>query len=99
MAKKRVKAIGKGPRRIKEPQVEQLVRAPVSAKKCGALIVIGGAEDKSGEQVILKEIARRVGDGILCIATVASTIGNELWDIYKKAFTDLGVKHITHLDV
>ena len=38
----------------------------------GSLIIIGGHEDKEGERVILREVARKIGDGKLVIATVAS---------------------------
>lgn len=65
----------------------------------GTLILIGGREDKTGEMKILAEVAKRVGKKRLCIATVASTMGDELWEDYRKVFRSLGVKKITHLDM
>ena len=42
------------------------------AERGGPLIIIGGHEDKEGDKTILKEVAARVKDGKLVIATVAS---------------------------
>lgn len=65
----------------------------------GKLIIIGGGEDKEHEREILSEVARSVGDGKLCIVSVASKVGDELWDVYKRTFRSLGVQHLSHLDV
>jgi cyanophycinase len=66
----------------------------------GTLIIIGGHEDREGEMKILREVAEQVGNGKLCIATVASNSArDELWRIYRKAFRSLGVKKITHLSI
>lgn len=62
-------------------------------------MIIGGREEKSGKMEILNDLAERVGSGCLCIATVASSMGNELWEDYRKIFKSLGIKKITHLDV
>lgn len=71
-----------------------------NASKPGPLIIIGGREDKEGEMKILKAVVSRLPpNGKLVVATVASTIGDELWEIYRKVFRKLGVKHISHLDV
>lgn len=70
-----------------------------NVKKTGKLIIIGGGEDKKNECEILKEVARGVGKGQLCIVSVASTIGDQLWESYRTVFKNLGVKHLTHLDV
>lgn len=69
-------------------------------KTGGPLIIIGGREDKEGEMAILKEVVSRIPkNGKLVVATVASSIGHELWEIYSKVFRRLGVRHISHLDV
>lgn len=65
----------------------------------GKLIIIGGKEDKDHDREILTEVARGVGTGKLCIVSVASAVGDELWEIYQKVFRDLGVKEMSHLDV
>lgn len=65
----------------------------------GTLIIIGGGEDKEGDRLILTEVARKVGRGKLCVASVASEVGDELWATYRKIFHDLGVKKVTHLSM
>ncbi len=63
----------------------------------GPLIVIGGHEDKKDERVILKEVARRLGDGKLVIATVASHEPEGYFDAYAKAFAALGKTNLVEL--
>lgn len=57
----------------------------------GALIIIGGHEDKMGERLILKEVARRLKGGRLVVCTVASHEPDGYFDAYRKAFRGLGV--------
>ncbi|MEA2706210.1 MAG: cyanophycinase [Gemmatimonadaceae bacterium] len=65
----------------------------------GSLIVIGGHEDKEGEKLILRELARRAGHGRLVVATVASEEPKEYWETYERIFRGFGVRHVWHLDV
>jgi cyanophycinase len=65
----------------------------------GALIVIGGHEDKEGERAILKEVAERVNGGRLVLATVASHQPEGYLKGYQEAFADLGVTDIVELYV
>src|SRR5690606_16044060 len=51
----------------------------------GALIIIGGREDKTGERLILKEVARWLKGGRLVVCTVASYEPNGYFDAYRKA--------------
>lgn len=71
----------------------------MARKKHGKLFIIGGGEDREGDMKILGEFVKAVGDGKLCVVTIASSVGDELWEIYQKAFKKLGVKKISHLDV
>ncbi|WP_392353960.1 hypothetical protein V8F63_15320 [Brevundimonas sp. LF-1] len=57
----------------------------------GPLIIIGGHEDKTGERVILKEVARRLDGGKLVIATIASHKPEGYFDSYREGFKGLGV--------
>src|SRR4051812_24431402 len=68
-------------------------------RKHGALVVIGGHEDKEGEKLILRELARRAGRGKIVVATVASEQPEEYWTTYERIFRGLGVPHVFHLDV
>lgn len=65
----------------------------------GVLIAIGGHEDKEGERVILKEVARRVGSGALVLATIASHDPDGYVETYSSVFTDLGVTEVRELHV
>jgi cyanophycinase len=69
-------------------------------RRRGALVVIGGHEDKKGDRLILRELARRAGpDGKAVVATVASSEPELYWEEYERVFRGLGVPHVYHLDV
>lgn len=65
----------------------------------GPLIIIGGGEDKEHDRVILGEIARRIGDGKLVVATVASHEPEGYFAAYQEAFAALGVTNLVELYV
>ncbi len=65
----------------------------------GALIAIGGHEDKEHDRVILKEVARRLKGGKLVIATVASHEPDGYFESYQKAFSGIGVDNLVELYV
>jgi cyanophycinase len=73
----------------------------MSAKPKGSLIIIGGHEDKSGDKVILSEVARRAkqGRGRLLITAVASQLPDEMEAEYRKVFGELGVRSLNFLGV
>lgn len=68
-------------------------------KALGSLIIVGGREDKKDDLVILREIARRTGNGKLIVTTLASQVAEELWLEYEKIFKSLGVKNVQHLKI
>ncbi|NMM61575.1 cyanophycinase [Clostridium sp. P21] len=67
----------------------------------GNLIIIGGAEDKKGPKVILKEVCNRLDKekSMLVIATIASELPEELGSEYTNIFQNLGVKNIRVLNI
>lgn len=69
------------------------------AERAGPLIIIGGHEDKEGDKIILKEVAKRLDGGKLVIATVASHQPEGYFDAYKAAFADLGATDLVELYV
>ncbi len=74
--------------------------APIFSEEVnGTLIIVGGNEDKEGDLIILKEIAKKAAHGKLIVATVASEIPMEMWAIYHRIFKNLGVSEIEHLNV
>lgn len=74
-------------------------RGKARAQKKGSLIIVGGNEDKEDELVILKEIARKTGNGKLIVASLASDYPKEVWSQYHGIFKRLGVKSIEHLSI
>jgi cyanophycinase len=79
--------------------------APVEPKPAhddhtrGTIVLIGGAEDRTGDRVVLREVASRAGQGTLVVATVATAHPQRAWRAYRRVFHDLGVRTIRHLHV
>lgn len=65
----------------------------------GPLVIIGGHEDKDGDRVILKEVAKHLNGGKLVIATVASHEPEGYFESYQKAFGAIGVTNLVELYV
>jgi cyanophycinase len=63
------------------------------------LIVIGGHEDKLGDALILREVARHVGSGKLVVTAVASSDPDGVFEEYERVFRGLGVRHVANLGV
>src|SRR5438270_9410326 len=63
------------------------------------LIAIGGHEDKNGEMEILRTVAQRTGSRRLVVATLASQEAEAMWSDYRRAFQQLGVRDIVHLNI
>ncbi|MXQ12348.1 cyanophycinase [Microvirga makkahensis] len=70
-----------------------------SKRSKGLLIIIGGGEDREGERVILREVARHLNGGKLVLATVASHQPEGYFEVYQKAFADLGIEDLVELYV
>lgn len=62
-------------------------------------MVIGGAEDKLGERVILSRFVDLAGgrDARIVVISTASSLGDAATDLYRHIFTRLGVSNITGL--
>lgn len=65
----------------------------------GHLIIIGGNEAKMGDMRVLAEVAMHAQQGKLVVATVASSVPGENWDIYRDIFNGLGVSYVEHLEI
>jgi cyanophycinase len=73
----------------------------MTVKLNGNLIIIGGAEDKEGKKKILGKVCDFINkekDTIL-VATVATEYPKDAAVKYNKAFKELGVNHISILDI
>ena len=66
-----------------------------SAGGPGHLVIIGGHEDREHDKVILQRFVELSGGpgARIFVLTAASTLHDEMWTIYDKAFAALGVDH------
>jgi cyanophycinase len=65
----------------------------------GPVVVIGGAEDKLGERVILSRFVQLAGGdkAQICVISTASSLGEAATDLYRHIFTRLGAAGVTGL--
>lgn len=65
------------------------------------LIIIGGAEDKKGDKMILQEVCSHIDKDsqLLVIATVATEKPGDVGNEYSNIFTNMGIKNLSVLDV
>lgn len=65
----------------------------------GTVIVIGGAEDKIRDRVILSRFVALAGgeDGVIVVLSTASSLGHEAGERYRRIFSELGVKTVRPL--
>jgi cyanophycinase len=66
----------------------------------GQLVIIGGAEDKEGDCVILREFVRRAGGtkARIVIMTAATELPREVGDNYIRVFERLGAEDVRIID-
>ncbi|BAY15799.1 cyanophycinase [Nostoc sp. HK-01] len=64
------------------------------------LVIIGGAEDKEGDCVILREFVRRAGGtkANIVIMTAATELPREVGENYIRVFERLGAEHVRIID-
>src|SRR6202521_4016952 len=65
----------------------------------GPVMVIGGAEDKLGERVVLSRFVQLAGGdkAQICVISTASSLGEAATDLYRHIFTRLGAAGVTGL--
>jgi len=70
-------------------------------RRAGALVIIGGAEDREDEAEVLREFVRLAGGARsrLAIISVASDAPQEVAGIYETTFRRLGARQASALDV
>lgn len=66
----------------------------------GQLVIIGGAEDKEGDCIILREFVRRAGGtkARIVVMTAATSLPREVGDNYIRVFERLGAEDVRVLD-
>ena len=65
----------------------------------GTVIIIGGAEDKVRDRVILSRFVALAGgeDATIAVISTASSLGLEAGERYRAVFGELGVRHVRPL--
>ena len=65
----------------------------------GHLVIIGGHEDRSNDMQILSRFVELAGgkDAKIVVISAASTVADEMWQTYDRAFGELGVARRVHL--
>jgi len=65
----------------------------------GHLVIIGGHEDRTNDMQILSRFVELAGgkDAKIVVISAASTVADEMWHTYDRAFGDLGVSNRVHL--
>jgi len=65
----------------------------------GTVIVIGGAEDKIRDRIILNRFVSLAGgeEAIVCVISTASSLGHEAGERYRAVFAELGVRTVRPL--
>jgi cyanophycinase len=65
----------------------------------GHLVIIGGHEDrKHGKEILTRFVELAGGENArIVVITAASQVADEMWEIYDRAFGDLGVRQRFHL--
>jgi len=65
----------------------------------GHLVIIGGHEDRKHDMEILSRFVELSGgkDAKIVVISAASSVADEMWQIYDKAFGELGANNRVHL--
>jgi len=67
----------------------------------GHLVIIGGHEDRKHDMEILTRFVELAGgkEAKIVVISAASSIADEMWQVYDTAFGELGVEQRVHLDL
>jgi cyanophycinase len=81
-----------------QPQ-DQQTQAGALRVSHGHLVIIGGHEDRLHDMEILTRFVELAGgaDAKIVVISAASTVADEMWRIYDRAFGELGVANRVHL--
>jgi cyanophycinase len=74
-------------------------KSPKRDKLPGHLVIIGGAEDRSGEKRILRRFVELCASPQIALLTAASSLPEEMEQTYRSAFADLGVDTVRPIHV
>jgi cyanophycinase len=80
-------------------KTSEVMKDDLEKTRQGTLVIIGGHEDRTGDRVILREVARLLPGGKLVLATLASEQPEEYMAEYRRAFADLEIAELVELYV
>ncbi|WP_229509563.1 cyanophycinase [Massilia sp. CCM 8734] len=65
----------------------------------GHLLIVGGSEDRKHDMRVLTRFVELCGGGDqpVAVVTAASQIAGEVFEMYRAAFAELGVTHLSHV--
>jgi cyanophycinase len=87
------------PREPAQDKEQQEQRERQLRESHGHLVIIGGHEDRKHDMEILSRFVELSGgkDAKIVVISAASAVADEMWEIYDKAFGELGVRKRVHL--
>lgn len=67
----------------------------------GSLMIIGGNEDRTDNKDVLHKFIELAGgdDQPVVVITAASTVPDDVWAMYREAFTDMGIRQFEHVRI
>lgn len=85
---------------VSQQEVSEIALNPALPETHGQLVIIGGAEDKEGDCIILREFVRRAGglQARVVVMTVATGLPGEVGEQYISIFKRLGVEEVSVVD-
>jgi cyanophycinase len=85
---------GLGVRVRNRQRIEFSIKTMETEQQAGPLVIIGGAEDREGDCLVLREFVRAAGgvNANIAVMTAATEFPEEVGETYEKAFTRLGAK-------
>jgi cyanophycinase len=80
-------------------QEQQRIDPQQAGSGHGHLVIIGGHEDRTNDMQILSRFVELAGgkEAKIVVISAASTVADEMWQTYDRAFGELGVANRLHL--
>lgn len=86
---------------LSRPAPADAMLQPKGRQPAGHLVIIGGAEDRTGDRVILRHMLALTGrtDPVVTVIAAASAFPDFVWGRYDRVFEELGVTRRRHAAV
>lgn len=92
---------GPGAKLLAGPEPAEAMAQEGDRLPAGHLVIIGGAEDRTGDRVILRHMLALTGrpDPVVTVIAAASAFPDFVWGRYDRVFEELGVTRRRHVPV